>query len=103
MVAHDPQLLESTLRSAHSPPHKATMSAPEGEQEHFPFVQSAPGGHCMPQVPQLLGSLSVLTQVIVPFTGHMAVAPAQPHPPMGFWQPTPASHNVSQLPQLVGS
>jgi hypothetical protein len=90
LVPHAPQLFESTVRSAHAAigtavvaAQSATVSEPTGAQAHAPFVQAAPGGQTLPQVPQLYGSAFVFTHVRTFLKGHIVVAPMHVHPPMG--------------------
>ena len=58
---HAPQFCESVWKSAHTPEQAASPCG----QTHAPPVQLAPDGHCVPQPPQLNGSLAVVTQASV--------------------------------------
>jgi hypothetical protein len=114
-LPHALQLFESIVTSVQdapppasgapaSPPHMMTLSPFVLSHRQAPLMQSAPGGHFLPHVPQLFGSLDALTHVWTPLMLHIVVAPVHAHMPVGSGShPTPDVHAFPQPPQLVGS
>jgi hypothetical protein len=90
--------------------------------QHEPFVQRSPGAQTLPHAPQLVGSIDVFTQAVVPSNGHDMVPDGQVKPaskggPASMGRPAskgapvhlplvhscPKAQTVPHAPQLVGS
>lgn len=95
---HPPQLFTSVLVFTHVPLHALW---PAGHATHWGLkidpLQICPAGQTLPQAPQLLGSVDMLTQVGLPFTEQTDCPPGQkhafPNPPFSQLWPT-AQHKL---------
>ena len=63
---------------------------------HTPLPHPCPVGHTCPHEPQLLASVSVVTQAVP----HAVVPVGQVHVPLVHTRPVP--HTLEQLPQVLG-
>ena len=70
---------------------------------HFPFEQSSPAGHTLPQLPQFSGSVEVEEQKVGVAAGQATWLAEQVCTHFPPEQSSPAAHTAPQPPQLFGS
>jgi hypothetical protein len=91
-----PQFAVLVLVSMQPAPHNI---CPATEHPHAPALQTAPGGHIVPQPPQLSGSFPLVT-THDPF-GHIVVPPVQLVAQLPALQTCPAWQAMVQPPQWL--
>jgi hypothetical protein len=94
-VVQAPQWSRSVLRSTHTPEQ---LVVPLG-QPQLPPAQTCPAGQTLPQVPQLFGSLAVVTQAPPQEVWPEAQVLLQ-RPPVQTW---PSAQTMPHRPQWPGS
>jgi hypothetical protein len=102
---HPPQLLGSVATFVQVPGFVPQTISPVGQAPHVLLAHVSPVAHCLPQAPQLLGSVVSLAQTPRPWP---AVPLGQSVAPFGQTQwpemhAAPESHTKPQEPQLLAS
>jgi len=104
-LAHAPEQLQKPGGTEPSPVGSTVGAQAAPAHMHWPPVQVAPSGQCVPQPPQLRMSLSRLTQPSAPQHDcpRLHLSPCGGQPQLPPRQMVPTGQTVPQSPQLRGS